>query len=49
MIRIEYHWMPECGIWFFMVINEATDDVLATGSEPKLEDAIRRARSAKGE
>lgn len=45
MIVTRYYWWPEERMWLFMVMA-GEDDVLATGSEPDLDTAAKRALRA---
>lgn len=46
MTVTRYYWMPELRMWLFMIMA-GEDDVLATGSEPDLDTAAKRALRAK--
>jgi hypothetical protein len=41
-VRTEYHWLADCQMWMFVVIDDA-DEVYACGSEADLEIAAKRA------
>ena len=46
-VKVEYHWLPDCGVWMFLLIDDTSEDDIKHGSEETLEACAARALKAR--